>query len=72
MREYDDEAREEFGVPLGSSLNIVVGRHNGWYATLSTSEDLKYYMTPPNWFHRQMQRLILGIVWHKPEIGEGW
>jgi len=21
--------------------------------------------TPPNWFHRQMQRLLLGIKWEK-------
>ena len=23
--------------------------------------------TPPNWFHRQMQRLLLGIKWEKDD-----
>lgn len=74
MDEVNFEANElkthEYGVPLDHTLNLVVEHHNGWYATLGAFEDFKYYMKPPNWFHRQMQRLVFGIVWHKPEGGE--
>ena len=39
-----------------------------WYFTLGadTGSSVRFYITtPPNRFHRWMQKVILGINWHR-------
>ena len=59
MSIYDDQELTIRGVEILASK---------WTWRLSDSEYAVFHVeTAPNWFHRQTQRLFLGIIWRQNE-----
>jgi hypothetical protein len=72
MYHIDEETQEwgEFTVTghTEPKFNLIENKSCGWHWQLGKDSNIRFYPTgKPNAFHRTMQRLLLGIYWHKTE-----
>jgi|GEM_PF-3203322 len=50
------------------TIKLIDKPASKWTWRLADADDGLFYVeTAPNWFHRQTQRLFLGIIWRQNE-----
>lgn len=52
--------------PLREGYQVAVPPPPEWTMRLVKNGDLQFHLADaPNWFHRLMQRIVLGITWER-------